>query len=209
MTTAEDLKRFWDECDRRARLLEQDLAEVRADMDACERLLSRYRPDSRAASEVALFHAHILPSRMAGCLTQMEAFKAIALDSGGVVRVGEASRLVHAAGLSKGKASSIASSMPKRLNESEEWEYLEPGTYRLLTFNDEADTAEDHTEPDDDHADANMVPVEGESTTIITSPCSPARPWSPDASTVGRPTGTPHTPAVPLDELRVNGRTAP
>ena len=159
MTTAEDLQRFWDERDRKARLLEQELVEVRADMEACERLLSRYRPGSNAVSEPVLFHNHVHPSRLTDSLTQMEAFKRIALDSDGIVRVSEASRLVHAAGLSKGKASSIASSIPKRLLESDEWEYMEPGTYRLVTY---MNTDPDATEEKTDDPVAQDLPVAAE-----------------------------------------------
>ncbi|MCE2501846.1 MAG: hypothetical protein J4G13_13435 [Dehalococcoidia bacterium] len=146
-TTAEDLQRFWEECDRKQRLLERDLAEVMADKAACERLLSRTRPESKTASESVLYHAHILPSRLADCQTQMAAFRQIAIDSGGIVRVSEASRLVHAAGLSKGKVSSIASSIPKKFLESDEWEYMEPGTYRLVAHFDPTEGAPD--EPTD------------------------------------------------------------
>jgi hypothetical protein len=168
MTTAEDLQRFWDERDRKARLLEQELVEVRADMEACERLLSRYRPGSNAASEPVLFHNHVHPSRLTDSPTQMEAFKRIALDSDGIVRVSEASRLVHSAGLSKGKASSIASSIPKKFLESDEWEYVEPGTYRLVTYMstdpDAAEEKSEDAEAEDLHFAVEFAPSSNDTT---------------------------------------------
>ena len=157
--TAEDLQRVLEQWDRKARLLEKELADIRADIEAGARLLARHAPAERSAAEPPTFHAHIPPSRLAECPTQMEAFKRIACDSGGTVRVTEASRLIHAAGLSKGKASSVASSMPRKLFESDEWEYLEPGTFRLLACDDEVEAAADEAEAVDDQADEETVVV--------------------------------------------------
>ena len=102
-------------------------------MNACALLLERHKVNS-GVSAGKLFHAHIRPTALPHCATHMEAFKEIARGSGGAVRMSEAGRLVKEAGLSKGKASSITSSMYNRVESSTEWEYLEPGTYHLVEY---------------------------------------------------------------------------
>ncbi len=133
-TTAEDLQQLWEEADRQERMLEEELAEIRADQAAYERIIARNPVKDNEVGPAKLHHAHIRPRLLAHCATHLEAFRAIAERSGGIVRINEASRLVHAAGLSKGKASSINSSMSTRLASIDEWEYVNPGTYRLLTY---------------------------------------------------------------------------
>ena len=110
-TTAEDLQQLWEEADRQERMLEEELAEIRADQAAYERIIARKPVKDNEVGPAKLHHAHIRPRLLAHCATHWAAFRAIAERSGGIVRINEASRLVHAAGLSKGKASSINSSM--------------------------------------------------------------------------------------------------
>ena len=125
--TAEALRRIRDDCARKAELIEAEIRELQADREACERLLARYWSDEPNAR-----HAHISPSHLLGCRSQMDAFRVIARFSRGEVRVSEAGRLVHAAGFSKGKASSVITDMYNRLKRSDEWELAAPGTFRLL-----------------------------------------------------------------------------
>ena len=131
-TTAEDLRRIWDACDRLEHQLVQELADVRAEKAACELLLTRHVTVKNTAPSGTAAHAHIRPSSLAQCATQMDAFKEIARRSGGIVRLTEACKLVHAAGLSNGKVSSIVSSMPRKFLEKGEWEWADSGVYRLL-----------------------------------------------------------------------------
>ena len=137
-TTAEDLRRIWDACDRAERQLERELADVRAEKAACALLLARHAADDSTTTSATPAHAHIRLSSLAHCATQMEAFKEIARQSGGIVRLTEASRLVHGAGLSSGKVSSIVSSMPRKFLEKGEWEWEDAGIYRLVSHPDPA-----------------------------------------------------------------------
>ena len=133
-TTLQDLQRMWEEASRKIQILEKELTKHRAEQAACELIISIHTVKGKTAERSKLHHAHILPSQLINCTTHEEAFLEIAQRSHGIVRMSEAGRLVHAAGLSKGKASSIVSSMSTRLESSDSWEWLAPGTYRLLTY---------------------------------------------------------------------------
>ena len=133
-TTLQDLRKIWEEANRKTQMLEEELAQSRAEQAACELIISLHTVKDNAVGQANLHHAHILPSLLMNCATHEEAFREIAQRSYGTVRVSEASRLVHAAGLSKGKASSIVSSMSTRLANSDDWEYVDPGTFRLLAY---------------------------------------------------------------------------
>ena len=159
MTAAEELRRIWEKSHTTACQLEKQLAEIRAGMAALETVLAHYAPVDGGTPETTPSHGHIRTDRIASCGTHLAAFKEIAMLSGGIVRVAEASRLVHEAGMSQGKARSIASGIRHKLLASDEWEYVEPGTYRLLTFNDEAEATADEAEAVDDQADEETVVV--------------------------------------------------
>lgn len=131
---AEALRRIWEQNHRTKCQLEKELTDTMERMAALELILAEYAPTDDVATDSALYHAHVRPSRITHCETQLAAFKEIAQLSGGVVRVGEASRLVHEAGLSKGRVQSISSGIRHKLDASDEWEYASPGTYRLLTY---------------------------------------------------------------------------
>ena len=136
--TAEELRRLWEIADRRERDLGEELTEVRADKAAYERVIANHPIEGDEAKQAKLQHSHIRPRLLAHCATHEEAFREIANRSGGIVRVSEASRLVHDAGLSRGKVTSINSSMSNRLESHEEWEHVGPGTFRLLTYKGES-----------------------------------------------------------------------
>lgn len=144
----EELRRIWEQIDRTESRLEKELVEVREKKAACEIMLEAYAAVDKLGVETELRHAHIRPSRIAQCRTQVEAFEEIARLSRGIVRVTEASRLVHSAGLSQGKARSIASGIRHKLLESDDWELVEPGTFRLLSF-----VSVDEVQPDGVDAD--------------------------------------------------------
>ena len=144
-TTAEDLRRICEECERAETQLEKELADVRAERAAAQLLLARHPAADYEARPGTLAHAHVRLSALARCPTQMDAFKEIARRSGGIVRLTEASRLVHDAGLSQGKVSSIVSSMPRKFLERGEWEWVDSGIYRLLEYGDGPEDATDGT----------------------------------------------------------------
>ena len=53
-------------------------------------------------------------------------------DPSGIVRVTNAVDLILSSGVSKASRRSLSSSMYKTLNSSDEWEWLNPGIFRLL-----------------------------------------------------------------------------
>lgn len=158
-TTAEDLRRICEECDRAESQLEKELADVRAERAAAQLLLARHPAAHDDTRPGTLAHAHVRSSALARCSTQMEAFKEIARRSGGIVRLTEASKLVHDAGLSQGKVSSIVSSMPRKFLERGEWEWVDPGIYRLMEYGAGAEHATDGTTKVDgaDHFAADVA----------------------------------------------------
>ena len=72
-----------------------------------------------------------------GCRNQREALKEIAQQNQGVVRVREVPSVLKAAGLSHAKPSSISSTSYNILSHSDDWEYVEPGTFRLIDYTPE------------------------------------------------------------------------
>ena len=66
------------------------------------------------------------------CRTQREALREIAKRNEGVVRAKDAAPLILEAGLSKGKLTSVVSTTHNLLNNGDEWEYIEPGTFKLV-----------------------------------------------------------------------------
>ena len=70
---------------------------------------------------------------IAHCTTQTEAAKVLAQANEGILRVTPAAKVILAAGLSEAKLTSITSSLHHRLNSSADWEYYEPGAFRLVS----------------------------------------------------------------------------
>ena len=66
------------------------------------------------------------------CGTQHEALLKIAQLSEGVIKVRHAADLIREAGLSKGKKASTQSTLHNLLSKRPEWDYVEPGVFRLV-----------------------------------------------------------------------------
>ena len=64
------------------------------------------------------------------CKTQREVLRVFAQLNNGLVSVTNVSRLIKESKLSKGKLSSIRSTVHNYMNESEEFKYEEPGIFR-------------------------------------------------------------------------------
>lgn len=96
--------------------------------------------------------------------THHEALIQIAEDSGGIVRTKDATDIIINAGLSKGHARNVYRSVLSLLTQSDEFEKVEKGTYRLIASR----TAENHEDvPWDDEADPRAVPWDKPDQSIV------------------------------------------
>ena len=176
-TTAEDLQRLWEEAVQKEQMLEEELAEVREEKAAYVLIMTRNAVRDSEAGRSQLYHAHIDPRVLRGSRTQAEAFERIAERSDGIVRVGEASRLVHAAGLAKGKVSSVNSSMSAQLGRSPNWEWVAAGTYRWLHYESSDDGDLELDDNGGEECPGEPCPTD---TGDASDPSSPVRPETPD-----------------------------
>ena len=109
-----------------------EIAELQQMVDAIE--WARQIFDESFPSKGAVTTLNLDPAVIRHCRTQREALQEIAKRNGGIVRVREAAPLILAAGLSQAKLPSITSTAHNLLNGNDEWEYVEPGTFRLVDF---------------------------------------------------------------------------
>ena len=115
--------------------LEKELADVRERKEVAEKF--RHVFDAWAAEKVpepageGKRHSHLGPQDIAHCTSQHEALKEIARLSGGLVNPTEAASIVLDAGLSRGKKSSVVSTLSGYLAKDDIWEWVDAGVYRL------------------------------------------------------------------------------
>ena len=138
MTTTNDLidglAQRYEEYHAKSTLLRKELAEAEKMEEACRLLLADIKRTSKPADGSRGLHAHIRPSHIARCETQIEAWIEISSRSGGLVRPVDGAQLLLDAGLSTGKRRSLVSSGAKYMIDSDDWERTVPGTYRYLGF---------------------------------------------------------------------------
>ena len=65
------------------------------------------------------------------CKSQRDALYLIATANGGVVNATEAGKLIFRSGLSRGKQKSVISTAHRFLTDSEDWDWVGAGTFRL------------------------------------------------------------------------------
>ena len=109
---------------------EETVAHLEASLPACQALVT---PDEPRFG----IHSHIDPRDLATAKTHKEALRMIACLSGGRIKLADAARLVHSAGLSSAaKPSGVKSSLYGQLSTDEDWESEGEGTglYRLLIY---------------------------------------------------------------------------
>ena len=102
------------------------------DVQAAERVLALLEGDTEGDAVVGPTHGTTTPADIAQCRTQMDAAEKMARANGGMLHVTPASKVIRAAGLSEAKISSITATLHNRVSASDEWEYAEPGTFRLV-----------------------------------------------------------------------------
>ena len=117
------LNRLLDELyTKQAQLAEGD-QETAADIAAVQRTMS-----------ILEAKPNVTATDIAHCRTQRAALRAIARLNESIVRTTEASDLILAAGLCEAQRSSIITTMHRYMSLSDNWEWTEPGTFRLKTF---------------------------------------------------------------------------
>ena len=156
----------------RREALDERIAVITLNVQACERVLEADAEKRRAQFDGGTY-AHVDIEQVARCATQMDAAVLIARASGGIVRVSEAGRLIHAAGLSRGKVTSVIATLSNRMNNGDEWEYEEPGTFRYLLYHEDA--SQDDAEEDEWQRDENYLTDGGDESPDISQE-SPATP---------------------------------
>ena len=74
-------------------------------------------------------HGPSTPENITNCKTHMDAAVALARQNGNVLMVTPAAKVIKAAGLSRAKITSIASTLHNRASSSDDWQYTEPGEF--------------------------------------------------------------------------------
>ena len=127
------------------------LARAIQDVDAVERVLALLEGDTEDYTDdtgdtvVEPMHGMTAPADVAQCRTQIDAAVKMARANGGTLYVTPASKVIKAAGLSDAKISSITATLHNRVSARDEWEYVEPGTFRLVDAKQLKETPERST----------------------------------------------------------------
>ena len=77
-------------------------------------------------------HGKTVPDDVAEASTHLDAAIIMANANHGLLMITPASKVIKAAGLSQAKAGSIAATLHNRLSSHDDWEYVEPGTFKLV-----------------------------------------------------------------------------
>ena len=93
----------------------------------------RARPERSSRGGSGL-HVGIRPSQLSHCKTQREAWVEIARLSGGLVKLSEGAQLLIDAGLSQKSKRETASNGSSWMSNSDMWERVGRGLYRLVGF---------------------------------------------------------------------------
>ena len=112
---------------KQAQLAEED-QETARDIAAVERTMSilEEKPNEPTPKVTAVDIAH--------CQSQRAALREIARLNDGIVRTTPAGDLILAAGLSEAQRPSIIATIHRYMSHSDDWEWTEPGAFRLKTF---------------------------------------------------------------------------
>ena len=113
---------------KQAQLTEED-QDTDLDIAAVERTMSILEAKTHEPE------ARVTAADIAHCQTQRAALREIARLNDGIVRATTAGDLILAAGLSKATRASIMTTIHRYMSQSDDWEWTEPGAFRLKTFN--------------------------------------------------------------------------
>ena len=111
--------------------LEQAMEANSHSIAAAEHVLELMEPPR--IFEMTITHGKTVASDISGASTYLEAAVIMAQANKGVLRVTDASKLINAAGISDAKVASIAATLHNRLSTHDDWEYVEPGTFKWIS----------------------------------------------------------------------------
>ena len=135
MTTAglNDIRALIAQLTEEASVLEKQLERVRYTLEAAQHIRDVF---SREERTIDPSFVEISPDEVRACASQREVLHLYARTHGGVVHVGRVARMIFDSGISKGKYSSIRSTIHNKMTKlSDEWEWVEPGIFRLKSQN--------------------------------------------------------------------------
>lgn len=135
-TTKRDLDGLLAELYADKERLAEEVQKTERDIAAVERTLSLVESnDSESAGKVFdESEDQIAVATIAQCKTQRAALYEIAKLNDGTVRATDAGDLIIKAGLSDAKRISVIATAHRFMSQSDEWEWTEPGTFRLKAF---------------------------------------------------------------------------
>ena len=121
-----------DKAKTRLDALEAEVEGARFDFASAERMLE-LAPGGASSNGR---HPAVTVSDVRDCKTQRDIARRVAELSGGVVNVTKVALLIHATGRWGAKESSLKSTMNSFFcKHTDEWEWVEPGTFRWKRFN--------------------------------------------------------------------------
>ena len=133
----EELRQGRDASQKRVELLETELADARKTVEAYDRVLDAHRSQprpERGSRGGSGLHAGIRISQLSHCQTQREGWVEIARLSGGLVKPSEGAQLLIDVGLATKPKRETASNGSSWMSNSDRWERVEKGLYRLVEF---------------------------------------------------------------------------
>lgn len=129
--------------DKQLARLDEQRNETLRDLEAIERVNRmtipqrqpnqprRGRPRKPIATD--LVYGDIVPQDLVGCGTQEKAAMIMAQANDGMLIIGDAGRMIMAAGITKSKKlKSITSTLHRTLKESADWEHAGPGLFKYV-----------------------------------------------------------------------------
>ena len=133
-----------------------DLNDAEAKLSIWEQAIGIYETDPPVISDDTPFYT--TASDIQNCETQPEALRTYAKLNEGLVHVTKVGDLIIEAGLSKGKRSSVHSTLHNYMTKrTHEWTWVEPGVFRWNLLNGRHNTPEQHDGDSDGHQSLRLA----------------------------------------------------
>ena len=130
VSEAQDRANYLDAC---VQALEEQIGNLQAEKVAIESMKEATLAwiNAKSVSSPADRSRPVTVEDIMHCRNQREILREYALRNGGYARLSDVATLVVDAGKSRGKRSSVRSTLNNYCRDSDEWAYSEPGVYRL------------------------------------------------------------------------------
>ena len=166
--TIDDLKQQWEECERKAELVENELNALRAKIAAYQLIIADLNTKTASTTGGSGLHSTIRPSQLTNCKTQRDAWVQIANLSGGFVKPSEGAQLIIDLGLTKKSRRDVASNGASWMANSDKWQWTDKGLYRLL----DPTAADAYTQKDEDAWHGKPSQIDNGDASLHTSPAN-------------------------------------